>query len=239
MLNWNSDKNKTDNHSNNNQISTISFTSYNFDGAATTFGEIKPNQVITPDNWLDVYRLSSIYALHPLRECVKRYISGHFNTLTNSKSFKEARLQDVLFFANSESVRSALQNSEDINNDESEGELRIFRALLNWIMEEPEERSQNFTKIMSAVKFHVIRGNDLKRHVMSERMVIQDELISEKVNLAFQRQQNSHANNTNGEDTIIAIGGLEIAEETATLETTDNIYWLNLEQQTWPEYRKL
>ena len=56
---------------------------------------------------------------------------------------------------------------------------------------------------------------------------------------SHQRQQNSHANNTNGEDTIIAIGGLEIAEETATLETTDNIYWLNLEQQTWPEYRKL
>ena len=42
-----------------------------------------------------------------------------------------------------------------------------------------------------------------------------------------------------GEETIIAIGGLEISEATATLETTEKIYWLNIEQQTWPEFTSM
>ena len=46
---------------------SINFTQYSEALGVTTLGDVRPDSIITLDNWLDVYRLSSIYNLTPLR----------------------------------------------------------------------------------------------------------------------------------------------------------------------------
>ena len=247
-LNYNSDSNNThkqhsnNNHRNNKQKNngSLIISSYSDSLGVQTLGNVNPDNIITIDNWLDVYRLSSIYNLTLLRECVKHYIAKDFYKLSQSPAFKEARMQDIVFFSNSESIRVALIGlniHQDIST-ESEAELKLFRALLNWILHKPDERTQHISKIMSTIKFQNIKPSDLKRHVMTEMVIMEEPSVKDKITLAYQRQHAIHGAGV-GEDAIIAIGGLEISEETSTLETSDKIYWLNLEAQSWPEYATL
>ena len=93
------------------------------------------------------------------RECVKRYIAKDFWKLSQSSSFKEARMQDVVFFSNSESIRGALislSNSQDVSA-ESDAELKLYKAVLAWLMHKLDERQQHLTKIMGTIKFQVIK----------------------------------------------------------------------------------
>ena len=92
---------------------------------------------------------------------MKRYVSSQFWTLSQATSFKEARLQDILFFAGSESVRSALGAQDSGHGtssvkSESDAELRLYQALVGWLVYK-EERKENLVKVMNCVKFHVIQ----------------------------------------------------------------------------------
>lgn len=149
----------SNNHDGINAINSINFTSYSDQLGITTLGDVRPDSIITIDNWLDVYRLSSIYNLTPLRELVKLYIAKDFWKLSQSNYFKEARMQDVLFFANSEGIRASLisMNDQQDVNTQSEAELKIFKAMLSWLLHKSDDRQQYSVKVMNTINFNVIK----------------------------------------------------------------------------------
>ena len=68
-------------------------------------------------------------------------------------------MQDVVFFSNSESIRGALigLTANPDASTESDAELKLFRAVLAWLMHKFDERSQHLTKVMGTIKFQVIK----------------------------------------------------------------------------------
>lgn len=98
---------------------------------------------------LDVLALAEAYSLEDLGERAEDYVLAHFQRVSEGEKFRDLpciQLQRLL-------------ERDTLNAD---SELHVFRAVVNWVEEDKDQRLPHLSRLMQSIRFPLMRLEELK-----------------------------------------------------------------------------
>ena len=162
---------------------------------------------ITSDNWYAVETAAKLYRSDQLQKYVNQFIADNFENIIKSNEFKAFLKDDLTSF-----VRNL--NRNQVN------ESSIYKAIVNWIKYNEEERKKEFPDLFQLIELDILPSNCLL-NISLENLVQENAACAKSVFLLFSKLIKEKEIKEN-ESKILMIGGEESREKVTEIFSSNS-----------------
>ena len=119
-------------------------------------------RAITVDNCTDILNLAELYSLMPTREVGRNFILNNFELFSKSEQYEKLNCNQLASMLAENSLKVV-------------SEYVLFELVLKWINQDPPEREQYVSRLMSQIRLPLLSGEELVEKVSKVEVMMQDE----------------------------------------------------------------